>query len=112
MDKKKIKEIEEAISDEFGDNYAISQKHLCYFNTFYQAVDFWSKNYDKPNVTKTKKFKDKVNFIKSFFYSGNYSMDKWVPTKQSKYDKKTARELGLPDDLYEIYTSSNIETEK
>lgn len=53
MDKDKIAEIEKAIDDEFGDNYAISQKHLCYFNTFYQAVDLWIKNYDKPNVIKT-----------------------------------------------------------
>lgn len=87
-DKQKyIDQLEADMCVEFG-TYYLSEKHLGYFHTFYDAVDWWQKNRDKKE---TEEYKDKTNLIKSFFYGCDYqNNDIKMTIKQSSKDIKEA----------------------
>lgn len=93
-DKKKL---EKAIKKEFGDDYYISERHLCYFNSFWDAFDFWQKNYE--NNDKKDECKNNADYVKLFLWHGHYgptkSLSEWNGPKQSKSDIKTMKKIGM-----------------
>ena len=97
MSKENRKKLEKAIIDEFGDDYFISERHLCYFDSFWKAFDFWEKY--KEDETKKDECQQKADYVKLFLWHGQYgetkSLDEWKGPKQTEEDIKTAKKIRM-----------------
>ena len=89
MSKEDRHKIKKAIKKVFGDDYSISERHMQYFDTFWQAFDNWLKEYLK-NDPKTKEYKKNIKIIKYFLYGHDYPKDTRPKLNliQSEEDKK------------------------
>ncbi len=97
MGKAEIKERKKAIKKEFGDA-TIGMKMMAYFNSFWEAFDYWLEHYKEPE---TEEYKKNLAYVK-LFLSGS----EWVAPKQTEADIKTAKTVHMPTNCYEMYTKN------